>query len=230
MKKLLLFLPLTTFALQVVEDSSVQHYVKISLTDVNRIYCDSGEIGSVAYSKEKRIELVKEGRNLFIKILPIKKDQELIYEDIPREVFVECGGEVFSLIFIPRKIPSETVVLRADRPDVERAVRFEQGRFTEYLSSVLKFAYRDIPPDGYEEKKVGKKYRSFKELDLYLVKVYEGASFSVLVFEVRAKEDVYLDPASFIPYVRKPVALSLVEEKLGKGEKTRLFVVVRKDV
>ena len=230
MRKLLLLFPFTAFGLQVIEDSSVQHYLKVSLKDVNRIYCDSSEVGSVAYSKEKRIELVKSGKNLFVKFLPIKKGQELIYEKVPREAFIECGGEVFSVVFVPKEVPSQTIVLKGDRPKVEEAVRFEQGEYKDFISEAIRFAYRDIPPDGYEEKKVGKKYRSFKEADLYLLKVYEGASFSVLVFEVRAKEEVHLDPTSFIPFVQKPVALSLVKEKLTKGEKTRLFVVVRKDV
>ena len=229
MKRLLLLFPFSAFALQVIDDPSVQHYVKVSLRDVNRIYCENGNVGSVAYSKEKRIELVKEGRNLFLKILPIKKEQKLIYEDVPRELFVECGGEVFSIIVVPREVPSETIVLRVKKPDLEKAVRFEQGEFTEFVTTAIRFAYRDVPPDGYEEKKVGKKFKEFKELDLYLLKVYEGAEFSVLVFEIRAKEDVYLDPAAFVPYVHRPVALSLVKEKLRRGERTRLFVVVRKD-
>ena len=229
MKGLLLLFPLTAFALQVIDDSSVQHYVKISLRDVNRIYCESGDVGSVAYSKEKRIELVKEGRNLFVKILPIKKEQKLVYEDVPRELFVECGGEVFSIVLIPREVPSETIVLRVKKPDLEKAVRFEQGEFTEFITSVIRSAYRDVPPEGYEERKVGRKFKEFRELELHLLKIYEGASFSVLVFEVRAREDVHLDPAVFVPYIQKPVALSLVREKLRKGERTRLFVVVRRD-
>lgn len=230
MRWLLGLLPLVAFGLEVIDDSSSQHYVKIALRDVNRIYCDSGEIGAVAYSREKRIELKKEGRNLFIKILPIKKGQELVYEKVPREAFVECGGEVFSLVFIPREIPSVTVVLKGRGERVKKAAEFESGEWKKFISSVIRFAYRDIPPDGYEEKKVGKLYKEFKEADLWLLKVYEGVEFAVLVFEVRAKEDVYLDPAVFVPYVDYPVALSLVKEKLKKGERTRLFVVVRRDV
>ncbi len=229
MRKLFLLLPSVVFGIQVIDNSSVQHYVKVSLKDVNRIYCNSSEIGSVAYSKEKRIELVKSGRNLFVKFLPVQKGRKLIYEKIPREAFIECGGEVFSLIFVPGEIPSTTIVLKTNKPDVEKALRFEQDEFKDFISSIIRFAYRDIPPDGYEERRINKKYRDFQEVELSLLKAYEGVNFSVLVFEVRAKKNVYLDPAVFVPYIQKPVALSLVREKLKAGEKTRLFVVVRKD-
>jgi len=227
-KVVFVFLTGIVFGAEVIEDSSVQHYVKISLKDINRIYCDGSGVGSIAFSREKRIEITKEGRNIFVKIIPIMKEQKLIYEDVPRELFVECGGEVYSLILVPAKVPSRTIVLKGRKKSIEKAVRFEQGEFPSVVSELIRFAYRDMAPDGYEERMVGKLFREFREADLHLLKVYEGAAFAVLVFEVRAKADIHLDPAVFIPYVQRPVALSLVKEKLRKGEKTRLLVVVRR--
>jgi len=218
------------FPFEIVDDPSLQHYLTVSLKDVNRIYCDGGRVGSVVYSKEKRIEVNVRGENVFVKILPLKKGKELIYEDVPRDLYVECGGEVYSLVLVPREVPARTIVLKGRIRKIREAVKFEQGEYLSVISELMRLAYRDLVPDGYEEKKVGKIYKEFMEADMYLLKIFEGAEFSVLVFEVRAKKDINLDPALFIPYIRNPLALSLVKEKLKAGEKTRLLVVVKRDV
>ncbi|HHJ63321.1 MAG TPA: hypothetical protein ENJ61_00275 [Aquifex aeolicus] len=210
---------------QVVEGSGY-HYVEISLTDVNRIVCSS-EITGVVYSKEKSIEIKRKGRNAWVKILPTKKGEKIEYPSYPREVYIECGGLVFSLILLPRKIPAATVVLKVPHEDDARAREFEKkaGSYEKLILSLIRHAYREVPPPGYRVKKENRKVREFKELDLYLLKSYEGSRYVIEEYLITAKEDVHLTEGSFVPYIRFPAALSIVKPRLKAGESTRLLVV-----
>lgn len=228
MRKWLLLLPFLAFGagkVQVVEGEGYQ-FVEISLTDVNRVVCSS-EITSVVYSKEKNIEVKRDGRNAWVKILPIKEGNTLKYSSEPRELYVECGGKVFSLILVPKRIPATTVVLKVPYEDKEKAREFEAkaSSYERLITSLITHAYKEEPPSGYKVKEINEKVRGFQEIDLYLRKVYEGDKFLVEEYLIVAKKEVYLDEGAFIPYVRYPVALSIVKPSLKAGESTRMFVV-----
>lgn len=229
MKKIAVFLalfPLIALSeVQVIEGDGY-HYVEISLTDINRIVCGL-EITGVVYSKEKSIEIKRKGRNAWVKILPTKKGDKIKYPSYPREVYVECGGKVFSLILLPKKIPATTVVLKVPYENQKVAKEFEKkaNNYEELILSLISHAYREEPPPGYRVKEVNKKVREFKELSLYLLKRYEGNRYMVEEYLITAKEEVHLSEGAFVPYIRFPVALSIVKPSLKKGESTRLLVV-----
>jgi len=225
----LLFLLCFAFAkeFQVVEGDGY-HYVEISLTDVNRIVCPS-EITGVVYSKEKSMEIKRKGNNAWVKILPTKKGNEIDYPSYPREVYVECGGRVFSLILLPGKVPATTIILRVPYEDVLRAKRFEEeerlNSYERLILSLVKHAYREVPPPGYRVRKENRKVKEFQELDLYLLKSYVGDRYVIEEYLITAKKKISLDEGSFIPYVRYPLALSIVKPSLRAGESTRLIVI-----
>ena len=229
MKKIVVamgFLPLTVLGgVQVIEGDGY-HYVEISLTDINRIVCSS-EITGVVYSKEKSIEVKRKGRNAWVKILPTKRGGEIKYPSYPREVYVECGGKVFSLILLPKKMPATTVVLKVPYEDLARAREFERkaNSYERLVLSLIRHAYREEPPPGYRVEKLNKKVREFKELDLYILKQYVGDKYIVEEYLITARGEVHLNEGAFIPYIRFPVALSIVKPSLKKGESTRLLVV-----
>ncbi len=229
MRKILFVLGLVSIVLgkdfQVIEGSGY-HYVEISLTDVNRIVCSS-EITGVVYSKEKSIEVKRKGNNAWVKILPTKKGEKIEYPSYPREVYVECGGLVFSLILLPKKVPATTIVLRIPYEDTAKAREFEEkiSSYEKLILSLIRHVYRETPPPGYRVKRENRKVREFRELDLYLLRIYEGNRYVVEEYLITAKEDVHLTEGSFIPYIRFPVALSIVKPKLKTGESTRLLVV-----
>lgn len=211
--------------IQVVEGDGY-HYVHVSLTDINRIVCPA-EISGVVYSKEKSIEIKRKGNNAWVKILPTKKGSKISYPSYPREVYVECGNRVFSLVLIPKKVPASTIVLKVPYENVEKAKEFEAkaNSYESLMLSLIKHAYQEVPPSGYKAKRVNKKVKGFKELDLYKLKEYVGGKYVVEEYMITAKEDVHLNEGAFIPYVRSPLAISIVKPKLKKGESTRLIVV-----
>lgn len=231
MKKLFPVLGLISLAtasggnFQVVEGSGY-HYVEVSLTDINRIVCPY-EITGVVYSKEKSMEVKRKGRNAWVKILPIKKGEKIEYPSYPREVYVECGGLVFSLILLPKKVPATTVVLRVPHEDTARAREFEEkmGSYEKLILSLIRHAYRETPPPGYRVREENRKVKEFKELDLYLLRTYEGSRYVVEEYLITAREDVHLTEGSFVPHIRFPVALSIVKPKLKAGESTRMIAV-----
>ena len=229
MKRILFFLlaGIAFSRVEVIEGEGYK-YVEVSKKDINRIVCPV-KISGVVYSKEKLIQVQVEGKNAYVKFLPVQVGEKLVYKDHPRELYVECGGKVFSLILIPKDIHAKTIVLKVPLKDVKRASKFEAGEYYKVLTKLISYAYRETPPPGYEVKEVNKHYKSFKEGELRILKVYEGVSFSVLELEFVAKERVYLNPAVFVPYFKKPVAVSVVKPSLEKGERTRVFVVVRRD-
>ncbi len=210
---------------QVVEGDGY-HYIEISLTDVNRIVCPSRITGTV-YSKEKNIEVKRSGNNAWVKILPLKKGDKIEYPSYPREVYVECGGKVFSLILLPKKKPATTIILKTEYGSVERAWKFEKKAesYEKLVLSLIKHVYKEVPPPGYRVRAENRKVKEFKELDLYLIRVYEGGKFVVEEYIINAKKRVELSEGAFVPYIRFPVALTIVKPSLKPGESTRLIAV-----
>jgi len=103
-------------------------FVNISLTDVNRISCPY-TIKWFTYSKEKEIQITKANKNLLVKIIPkviVEGNEEKIVRDsFPRELLVECGNQVFTLILVPKKIPTQTIILKPKFADTKKALKFE---------------------------------------------------------------------------------------------------------
>jgi len=207
--------------------------VKVSLTNMNRIVCN-GEITTYAYSKEKLIEVLKSGNSLYVKFLPVKEwnpklgREELVYRDYPRDLFVECGGKTFSLVLLPEKgLPPQEIYLQLPyKGDRKEARSFETSfPYEATLMKLIKYAYKDQIPPGYEVKFIGKPYKEFKELSLYLNKVYIGDSFKVAEFVITAKKDLTLYEGMFVPFLPNALAIAIEKPILKQGEMTRLFVV-----
>ncbi|MDQ7039064.1 MAG: type-F conjugative transfer system secretin TraK, partial [Aquificota bacterium] len=210
---------------QVIEGEGY-HYVIVSLTDVNRIVCGGGEITGVVYSREKSMEVRRKGANAWLKILPVKEGDRIEYPSYPREVYVECGGKIFSLIVLPKRRPATTIVLKVSREEREVAREFERlNPYERTILELVRSVYREVPPPGYTVRSVGEKVREFQEIDLYLLRVYTGARYEVREYLVRARRDIHLQEGQFIPFVPRPLAISLVKPSLRKGEETRLIVV-----
>lgn len=212
----------------VIEDSGGWHYVNVSLTDINRIVCPQA-IKSVVYSKEKEISVEVQERNAYVKFLPkVLPDGKVELSDIPRELYVDCGEKVFQLILVPKRIPAVVVALRVPHEDKEKARQLERsGDYDSVLLGLVKSVYMEEVPEGYEVKLINKPYRSFEELDMILYRVYEGSMYSVEEYVLQAKTDLELWEGQFIPYLKQPLAIAIVQPVLKKGQTTRLIVVRR---
>lgn len=213
----------------VVKSTDGYVFVDISLKDISRIQCPE-EIKSTAYSKEKAIEIKTAGRSAFVKLLP-KKDpvkQTLIYEDIPRELFVECGGEVYSLVLVPKDIPSQTIVLYSGFSNIKKAKDFESNLYEKTITDLIRAAYLEIPPEGYRIKHM-RLVKNFKEIELIASSSYEGFGFEVMTYLITAKSDIELDERAFLEVLDgDTVAVAILKPVLKGGESTRLFVVRRR--
>jgi len=98
---------------QVVEFSHGWNVVYVSMGDVNRIVCEKGEVSTVVYSQEKEMQVKTEGRNVFVKLVPKEEGAgKKVIADYPRELYVECAGEVFQLLLYPKSIPAATIYLK----------------------------------------------------------------------------------------------------------------------
>jgi len=213
---------------QVVEFSHGWNLVYISMGDVNRIVCEKGEIATVVYSQEKEMQVKTEGRNVFVKLVPKEEvNRKKVISDYPRELYVECAGEVFQLLLYPKSIPATTVYLKLPyKKDTTKAKAFEKASpFEETIAKLIKAAYLEEIPDGYDVEMVNRQAGSFRELDLVLYRRYTGDRFVVEEYLITAKLNLELSEASFLPYLKNPSAISIVKPILKEGETTRMFVV-----
>ncbi|MFZ8785218.1 TraK domain-containing protein [Thermocrinis sp.] len=213
---------------QVVEFSHGWSVVYISMGDVNRIVCEKGNVSTVVYSQEKEMQVKTEGRNVFVKLVPKEEiDGKKVISDYPRELYVECAGEFFQLLLYPKSIPATTIYLKLPyKKDTTKARAFERASpFEETIAKLIKVAYLEEIPDGYDVEMVNKPAGSFRELDLVLYRRYTGDRFVVEEYLITAKLNLELSEASFLPYLKNPVAISIVKPILKEGETTRMFVV-----
>jgi hypothetical protein len=213
---------------QVVEFSHGWNVVYISMGDVNRIVCEKGIATTVVYSQEKEMQVKTEGRNVFVKLVPKDSgNSKKVISDYPRELYVECAGEVFQLLLYPKSIPATTIYLKLPyKKDTDKARAFEKASpFEETIAKLIKAAYLEEIPDGYDVEMVNRPAGSFRELDLVLYRKYTGDRFVVEEYLITAKLNLELSEASFLPYLKNPVAISIVKPILKEGETTRMFVV-----
>jgi conjugal transfer pilus assembly protein TraK len=214
--------------MQVVEFSHGWNVVYISSGDVNRIVCEKGDASTVVYSQEKEMQVKTEGRNVFVKLVPKEEGNgKKVISDFPRELYVECAGEVFQLLLYPKSIPAATIYLKLPyQKDTTKAKAFEKASpFEETIGKLIRAAYLEEIPDGYDVEIVNKSAGSFRELDLVLYKRYTGDRLVVEEYLITAKLNLELSEASFLPYLKNPVAISIVKPILKEGETTRMFVV-----
>ncbi|WDT77959.1 MAG: type-F conjugative transfer system secretin TraK (plasmid) [Candidatus Manganitrophus sp.] len=212
------------------------HYVGVALRGLIRVVCPE-PFTSKKYSAEKEMEVTLEGKNAYIKFLPSEitrpdGEMSLSYSSMPRDLYLECGGRVFSLILLPKEeMQTTTVVLRVPLVDQEKARQFEKGNeYEETLERLIRAAYREEPPDGYQPVKVEEVAMRFEELDLLLTTQYKGAEFIVSVYLIKTNRAIEeISDALFVPYLKKPLAITIVKPRLSENESSRMIVVTRKE-
>lgn len=217
---------------QVVSDETFQP-VQISEKDITRISCFT-DIAKVVYSKEKGIEVKTKGRDAFVKNLPreithpISNETTIRYDPRPKELYVICGTATFSLQLVPADIPAATIYLKTAYADREKAQRFE--RATDYENTILalmKAAYAETIPDGYEIDDVNKVVRKYNESDLIHRRDYNGTMFQLREYVLVAHTHLQIDEIQMIEELRPAnlLAITVVDTVLEPRQQTRIFVV-----
>lgn len=203
--------------------------IVISLRDINRFVCNLGDISGVVYSKEKLFEVKTSGREAYLKLTPIKEDEKLLYDPRPRELFLTCGGETYSFILIPKDVPSRTFYLRSSGISLNQdsAKKFEAREYEKVILELIKHAYVEEIPPGYDLEHDNKTMRRFEELELVRRRIYKGVDYLLEEWIVIPNRDLVLDEAAFVPFFSNPLAIALSKLKLVSGEQARLFIVRR---
>jgi len=218
----------------VIDTPDEYHTVEVSLTDMNRIVCES-RLGAVVFSKEKEVEAKQTGNSIFVKFLPVKKTTDegikYSYSKISRDIFVECGGRVFSLMFVPRKIPSVTIFLKTPWENIKKASAWERSRdYESVIIELIRSVYSGTPPDGYAVVDHTSEAYRFKEADVFCSREYRGFRFAVKICRIIAKSTVNLSEKEILKFLKQPppVAVSIFEPSLKKGQKTTMALVYKR--
>jgi len=215
--------------------------VSVSTTDVNRIKCGDGVITGVHYSKDKNMIVEVKDSNAYVKFMALKEGEKITYSDRASEVFVTCGGEVYELILIPKKVNAKTVYLSnpiknkisgnierfGSLPLEEKIVRFSVAMLTNDADileplSVKKFKASQQDWFDYDTKtKIGK----VAEFQV------EGIGLKVTKFNLITTQDVRFTPTAFLDtrIGENILGVTLDPETVNAGEMATL-IVVEKDV
>jgi conjugal transfer pilus assembly protein TraK len=206
--------------------------VTLSNSDINRITCRE-EIKDVVFSREKGLSVKTVGKDAFVKFLITRKDEKEIYSSTPSELFVVCGENVYNLIALPKRVPSQTVRLSPGAEKIRENRRlYGDLPFEKKLLAVIRSVYTNEIPDGFTTSIMNAAPALFRDLEVRLVRTHrvEGEGLLVKEFLLTSKkpgetlkitEKDFLRPA----ITAKPVAIALDRHELQQGDTGRLIVV-----
>ncbi|WP_029523626.1 type-F conjugative transfer system secretin TraK [Persephonella sp. KM09-Lau-8] len=201
--------------------------VNISISDLNRIYCPSG-ISYYRYSKEKymRVYLDQDKKNAFLKIAPkiIKSqdgiEEKVLYDPTPKDLFIKCGGVMYSLLLKPMKIPPVTIELKGnDKKSLfalnksnddayvnsiknegkvvreydekkARQVLKNADSYVNAMVSLVKLVLRKGDIPGYRVYRFYKPVKEFKQGSLIKIKSFVGPEYTVSLYSFVANQDI----------------------------------------
>jgi conjugal transfer pilus assembly protein TraK len=205
--------------------------VSLSSSDVNRITC-SEPISDLIYSSEKGLEGQFTGNNAFIKFKLARQGKEEVYATKPTELYIVCGGNVYTLIATPQRIPAVTLKLAAPRSGKsERA--FGGLPFERKVLQLVQEGYRGEYPDHY---KVSEENREISlSPDVRVIHrrtvTLEDESLRLKIFYLTGNpvqgQTLELSERDFLlPAIgRQIAALAIEDHTLPSGSMTRLFVI-----
>ena len=213
--------------------------VDLSSTDVNRITC-TGEITDLIFSSEKGVEGHFTGNNAFVKFKLKKVGNEEIYSTRPTELFVVCGGSVYTLIGTPKRIPSVTLRLSAGKGNkIKKNMDHYEGLpFEKKILRLIREAYRGEYPDSYRVTAAHVQVNLSADLRVSLKRVVdvEGEGFRLKEYSVTAtpadeEARLAIQEKDFLraDIGEKIIAIAVERQSLAASESTRVFVVEKKE-
>jgi hypothetical protein len=217
---------------QVVNDEGMQA-VEVSLKDISRIVCFT-DITRVIYSKEKVIEIKNEGKDAFIKNLPIEAvdpssgKTTLKYDRRPKEVYLLCGTKTYSLILVPEDIPATTIYLRSSAGERESASKYERANdYDNTIFNLIKTVYREDIPNGYQVTDISTLAKTYQQADIVHTKDYTGDMLQVQEYLIFAKSPLNIDEIAILEQlkIKSPLAITVIDNILEANQQTRVIVV-----
>ena len=211
--------------------------VRLSNTDVNRLVCPDG-IKDVVFSQEKGVKVKITDGNAFLKFQVIKKGEEMIYTEVPSEFYVVCGGDIYSLVGMPQRVPAQTIRLSSGKKQkIQQNLSLFNGMPLEKkILTLIRQTYTDQLPESYEVRVVNRQINLFPALWMSFTReiVVEGEGLAVREYRVSLKsgtEPVRLTEQEFLrsELTSQPLAVAVDELLLSDGSHSRVFVVERRD-
>jgi len=218
----------------VLTPSSAHIWITVSMSDVNRFYCQKEDVSDVVFSAEKGVQVKIKGKNAFVKLVPIEVTDQLTgkvsykYRKKPFEIYILCGDEVYSFIARPKKIPAKTFILEVPyQPDPKKSLSFFQKRtFEQSLLDLTLAAIKEEIPHGFTIKQINRPYSRYNEIEVILRRKLRGAGLELKEFLITAKKEVTLSESLF--FSENPSSVCILDLKLNTGQTTRAFVITRK--
>lgn len=206
--------------------------VEMSNSDVNRFICPA-TIKDVVFSKEKNIKIKVVGGNVFIKFLLIKKGEREYYSKTPSEIYIVCGDNVYNIIALPKRIPSQTIKPNSEVKAIKKNISLYGGLPLEKkVINILKSVYTGELLDSFAVTQKEQNIDIYKDVKITLLRVIkiEGEGLLVKEFKVEPKahvEKVTLNEKDFLrtEITTKTVAVMSDKLTLNKGDYARLLVV-----
>jgi conjugal transfer pilus assembly protein TraK len=223
----------TTGPAEIVVLPEVSQVVQLSNTAYNRFQCDD-TIQDVLASEEKILNVQYEGNNAFIKFKYVIRGGKAVYAEKPLDLSIVCGGEIYSIIAVPRPLPSSPKIrLSSGKKKKIQANRSLFGGMPHEKKALhfIKLAYTDTVPDSFDSTRSNTRFDLFKGLGLVLVRVVvvPGEGLKLKEYEVSndTKEALRLTEKKFMmtELTTRTVAIALSKLNLKPGETARLFVV-----
>lgn len=210
--------------------------VKLSSSDMNRIICTSGEVKEALTSDEKGLMIKITGKDVFVKYKVGKRnDGSLAYSTTPTELYIVCGGDTYSMIAFPSRLPSQTIKLSSGRENriKENQALFAGLPFEKRVMRVIKEVYTDSMPDSYSVTPRNEVDRSWKGLVIALKREVdvEGEGMHLKEYHITLKtgwiDTFKLSEKMFLrkEFAINPIAVSIDKHQLRPGDVSRLFIV-----
>lgn len=212
--------------------------VELSSSDVNRLICPEGfeardATTDVVFSKEKGITTKVVGRNVFVKFTIQKKGDQEIYSTTPTEMYVICGGVVYNVIAVPKRIPAKIVTLSLNINKIKKNIStYGSLPFEKKVVTLIKAVYREDIPETFSVAMENKKIDIYKDINLTLARIIvmegEGLRLKEYIASIKGdKTEISFKEKDFLntEITTKPVAIALSKMSIKKGESAKIFIV-----
>ncbi|HIP40588.1 MAG TPA: hypothetical protein EYG88_14675, partial [Desulfocapsa sulfexigens] len=145
---LLLFITVTSQAAEILPEVPTE--VTVSNHDINRIVCP-GQMNDLIFSQEKGMIGHFSGNSAFIKFKVEDNGGEYTYVSESCELFVVCDNIVYSLIVIPKDIPSVTKRLASPKGKSfkKNIAHYKNLPLEKQALQVIREAYNETYPTSY---------------------------------------------------------------------------------
>jgi len=215
--------------------------VQLSASDVNRVTCMNGTITDVIYSQEKGLYVKYSGKDAFVKfqVVSMGDKNKLSYSNTPTEIYFVCGDRVYSIIALPKRIPSQQVrlsnaVLNRIKQNKEF---FADMPYEQRLTTIIQRAYKDEFEDSWTIEGINKIIDAFRNYHVTHFRnvVIDGEGIILKEYHVRFTDTQYpeggrLEEKMFLnkDLTSNTVAIALDKTLVKPNELVRLFIIEAK--